>query len=122
MKEIKLGDVELELMNILWEISEGSVHDVQKKMKEPRAYTSVSTMLRLLEKKGYVGSRKQSKSHYYFPKLKQEVFQKSSVKSLVRNVFDSAPTSLVSTLLKTEDVNLEELSQLIENLKSKSKP
>lgn len=117
---ISLGDVELELMTILWHFGEGSVRDVMDKLKSPRAYTSVSTMLRLLERKGFVASHKIGKTHKYYAQLQQSDYQKSIVKTIVKHVFNGTPQALVNTLITSEQVDLQELAALVDALKKEN--
>lgn len=71
----KLTEVELELMGYLWKLNEATVNDVVSALPEARklAYTSVSTMLRILEQKGVVDSRKEGRGHVYFPNLRKKL-------------------------------------------------
>jgi predicted transcriptional regulator len=121
-KESKpLTEVELELMNILWKIGEGSVHHVIDQLPKTRtlAYTSVSTMLRILEQKEIVGSRKEGKGHIYFPLLSKEEYEAFAVQSVVQKVFDGAPVAMVKQLLDSTQLTTEELKEIQTLLSSK---
>lgn len=109
-----LTDVELELMNILWETDGGTVNDVISKLPKERdlAYTSVSTILRILEQKKVLKSRKQGRGHFYIPVLKKEDYGKKTLSHIVENVFNNTPLSLVKTLLDSKDLKKEELEDL----------
>lgn len=116
-----LTDVELELMNILWRLSEGSVADVIEQLPKERdlAYTSVSTILRILEQKGVLKTRKEGRGHLYIPVLMKSEFEAKTLKHVVEHVFDGTPVSLVKQLLgsgqlKREDV--EELRKLLDTI------
>ena len=110
----QLTEVELELMTILWKIGEGTVNDVLLALPAARklAYTSVSTILRILEQKGIVGSRKEGRGHVYLPKLEKEAYEASSLRHLVTRVFDGTPAALVRRLLETERLSEEELAEI----------
>lgn len=115
-----LTEVELEIMNILWLIDEGSVRDVLAKLPESRrlAYTSASTMLRILEKKKVVRSRKEGKSHIYIPILQKHDYEESTLSHVVSTIFDGTPSNLVKRLV---DSNLsieekEQIKKIIEDL------
>jgi len=115
-----LTDVELELMTILWRLGEGSVADVLEHLPEGRnlAYTSVSTILRILEQKKTVKARKEGRGHIYVPILKKTDYEARTVKHVVDRVFGGTPVALVRQLLDTMDVSasdLEELKKLISN-------
>ncbi|MCB0414288.1 MAG: BlaI/MecI/CopY family transcriptional regulator [Bdellovibrionales bacterium] len=105
-----LTEVELEIMNILWFLNEGSVRDVLAHLPEERnlAYTSASTMLRILEKKKIVCSRKDGKSHIYIPVLQKQDYEESTLSHVVTNVFGGTPSSLVKRLVRTSDLSDDE--------------
>jgi predicted transcriptional regulator len=109
-----LTETELMLMNILWEIEEGTVRDVMANLSENKklAYTSVSTILRILEKKDVLRSTKEGKSHIYSPLVLKEDYQKKGLNHLVTNVFSGTPSDLVKTLLETQSLNLDDLEEL----------
>jgi len=120
-----LTSVELEMMNILWKLGEGSVRDVQAKLPQERklAYTSVSTILRILEKKGILSGRKQKqgRGHTYVPLINKSSYESKSLDSLVENVFEGAPLGLVKRLIedkKISDHELHELQKLIQKMDS----
>lgn len=117
-KEKLLTEVELEMMSVLWKKSGGTVSDVLDALPETRklAYTSVSTMLRILEQKGVVGSRKEGRGHVYYPKLEKHEYEAKSLRHLVHKVFDGAPAQLVQRLLEVEslsDAEIEKIKQLL---------
>lgn len=119
-----LTEVELELMTILWKLSEGSVADVIEQLPQDRklAYTSVSTILRILEQKGVVAARKEGRGHIYIPVLKKSEYEAKTVKHVVERVFDGTPVALVRQLLNTSELNeadLNELKKMIENAEAK---
>jgi predicted transcriptional regulator len=113
-----LTDVELELMSILWKLGQGSVNDVLDSLPRGRdlAYTSVSTMLRILEQKGFVKSRKEGRGHSYSPTLTKESYEATSLHHLVDHVFDGTPSSLVRRLLEAEKLDADELRAIRELL------
>ena len=117
-KSKMLTDVELELMTILWRIGEGSVASVIAELPEGRdlAYTSVSTILRILEQKKILKTRKQGRGHIYIPLLSKSDYEAKTVRQVVENVFEGAPVTLIRTLLDNvnlKDEELEELRQII---------
>ncbi len=106
-----LTEVELELMQILWRLGPSSVHDVLAALTQGRelAYTSVSTMLRILEKKKFVLSRKNGRSHLYVPRLSKEKYEAAALKHMLGSVFEHQPALLVKQLLDAGGVDSEEL-------------
>lgn len=109
-----LTETELELMTILWRIEEGSVSDVIANLPEERklAYTSVSTILRILEQKEILKTRKEGRGHIYIPLVKKSDYEARTVKHVVDRVFDGTPVALVRQLLDTVKLNEDDLKQI----------
>lgn len=109
-----LTEVELELMNILWRLKEGSVNDVLAELPQSRklAYTSVSTILRILEQKKVLTTRKEGRGHVYVPKLSKTDYEASALKNIVNKVFDGTPVAMVRQLLDTNDLTKDDLKEL----------
>jgi predicted transcriptional regulator len=116
-----LTEVELEVMTALWRLGEASAGHVREALAERRAlaYTSVSTMLRILEQKGVVASRKEGRGHLYRPLVTKQEYESRSVHHLVARVFDGEPRALVTRLLEVEDLSAEDLAGLRELLDRK---
>ncbi|MBC85945.1 MAG: transcriptional regulator [Bdellovibrionaceae bacterium] len=117
-----LTDVELELMTILWQLGQGTVRQVLDAREEDRAmaYTSASTILRILEQKGMVKSFKKGKSHVYSPLLSRVEFEEGFVKHVLTDVFAGRPVDLVKCLVDQTDAltsaDIHELKKLIQEL------
>ncbi|MEK6705482.1 MAG: BlaI/MecI/CopY family transcriptional regulator [Bdellovibrionota bacterium] len=109
-----LTDVELELMNILWHLGEGSVSDILEQLPAARslAYTSVSTILRILEQKGVLKARIEGRGHIYVPALKKSDYEAKAVKHIVEKIFAGTPVALVRQLLDSVDLGKEEIKEL----------
>jgi len=109
-----LTDVELELMTPLWQLGEGTVHDVLGMLPPARrlAYTSVSTVLRILVGKGMLVVRKEGRGHVYVPHLSKAKYEAASLRHIVQRVFDGAPDALVRRLLETEELNEKKLAAI----------
>ncbi|WP_211485216.1 BlaI/MecI/CopY family transcriptional regulator [Corallococcus exiguus] len=109
-----LTPVELELMQLVWKLGEVSVADVLAALPPERklAYTSVSTVLRILEQKGVVQSRKEGRGHLYSARLSREAYEAQSVRYLVATVFDGTPSSLVARLVEAVPLSPEEVEQI----------
>ncbi len=119
-----LTDVELELISILWRLGEGAVADVLEQLPKERelAYTSVSTILRILEQKGVLKARKEGRGHIYVPVLKKSDYEAKTLRHVVDKVFDGIPVALVKQLLDTVeigDAEIEELKKLLARSGSK---
>jgi len=111
-----LTDVELELMQILWASGRGTVRDVLAGLHQGRdlAYTSVSTVLRILEQKGFVRSTKRGRSHVYEPTITKPRYEARNVRTLVGRLFQGDPVSLVRTLVSSDVVSEDDLRELKE--------
>jgi len=109
-----LTDAELELMLILWKLEEGSVHEVLAIASGRRkiAYTTVSTIIRILEKKGFVSSRKQGKAHIYSPLLTKKEYQGRTLGNVVETLFDNTPVSLFARMIDDKRLSAEEIAEI----------
>ena len=118
-----LTDVELELMTILWKLGEGSVADVLESLPKGRelAYTSVSTVLRILEQKAVVTARKEGRGHIYSPHVSKAEYEAKAVKHVVERVFDGAPAALVRQLLDAGQLNENDLREIQSLIKKAGK-
>lgn len=116
-----LTPVELELMQLVWKLGEVSVADVQAALPPERAlaYTSVSTVLRILEQKGVVQSRKQGRGHLYSAVLPREAYEAQSVRHLVDTLFEGTPSALVARLVEAVPLAPEDVEQLRKLLEAK---
>lgn len=109
-----LTEVELELMTILWKLGEGSVNAVMEQLPKDRqlAYTSVSTILRILEQKEILHTRKEGRGHVYIPSIAKEAYEAKTLRHVVERVFDNAPIALVKQLLKVGELSAQDISEL----------
>jgi predicted transcriptional regulator len=116
-----LTDVELELMNIIWNLGECSVKDVQSSLSKGRdlAYTSVATVMKILEQKRFLESRKGERAHTYLPSVTRQDYETMSLKHLTENVFQGNPTSMVMRLLNETELSDEELKAIQSLLKER---
>lgn len=125
MIEKQLTETELELMSILWKLGEGSVNDVKALLSKERdlAYTSVSTILRILEQKGILKSKKEGRGHVYMPLVSKATYETLTIRDVVEKVFDGTAISLVKRLIDTQnlkDVDFDELEDLIRKANPKN--
>lgn len=116
-----LTDVELELMSILWNLGEANVAQVIEALPKGRelAYTSVSTILRILEQKGTLKSRKEGRGHVYIPLLKKAEYEKRAIKHVVDHVIQGSPVDLVKRLLGSHTLKESEIQEIRALLKEK---
>jgi predicted transcriptional regulator len=116
-----LTATELEMMNVIWRIGPCSVAQVLEQLSPTRelAYTSVSTIVRILEQKGYVASEKAGRGHLYSAAVAKEDYQAISLRHLVEHIFEGTPTLMVKRLLDSNTLTEEELSQIKALLRKK---
>jgi predicted transcriptional regulator len=109
-----LTEVELELMNIVWRLGGGSVNDVLAALpaERPLAYTSVSTILRILEQKGVLASEKVGRGHRYLPLLDKPTYEAFAVTDVVGKLFDGQPLALVRRLVDASQLSRKDLAAL----------
>ena len=121
-KITKLTEVELEMMTMIWNIGPCSIHQMLDELPKERelAYTSVSTIVRILEQKKYVKSQKEGRGHLYFALVGKEEYQSRSIHFMVKKVFDGAPVSLVKQLLESESLSEKDLEDIREMLNKRS--
>jgi predicted transcriptional regulator len=102
------------MMNVIWRIGPCTVAQVLEELRPRRqlAYTSVSTVVRIMEQKGYVKSVKEGRGHLYEATLSKTDYQATSLESLLSNVFDGEPSLLVQRLLDSKALNTTELEQI----------
>ena len=117
--ELSLTKAEEKVMKILWSIEKGLIRDVVKEYDEPRpAYTTVATIFKILEKKGFVGRNAVANTYEYYPLIAQEEYTKKYVKSFVNRYFSSSFKSMVSAFSSNEELTTEEMEELITHFKS----
>lgn len=110
--EIQFTDRELDLMAVLWERGPSTVAEVRERLRDDLAYTTVLTILRTLEEKGYVGHEKEGKAHRYHPLVERGEAGESALRRLTRKMFRSSPRLLLTHLVSDEELSGEELREL----------
>ena len=109
----KLTKAEEQIMQILWELERGFVKDIIKNLPQPKpAYNTVSTIIRILEKKGFVSHRAYGNAHEYFPVINKEEYTKAYLKSIMKNYFSNSFREMVSFFASEENISIEELEEL----------
>jgi predicted transcriptional regulator len=115
----KLTKAEEEIMQHIWELDRCTVSDVIKRMgmKEKIPHSTISSIVRILEKKGYLDHKAYGRTYEYFPIITKETYSKKTIRSIVSNYFQGSMNELVSFLVKEKDIDIQELSELIEEHK-----
>ena len=112
-----LTKAEEEVMHIIWQLGRCVVRDIIDQLGDPdMPHSTVSSVVRILEKKGFVDHKAYGKTHEYFPIITKEEYARHGVSSLVEKYFSGSPKMLVSFLVQNEDMNLKELNDLLKTL------
>jgi predicted transcriptional regulator len=113
---------EEQVMQILWRLEKAFVREILEEMDEPRPpVTTLSSLVRKMEDKGLVGHESFGKAHRYYPVLKKSDYRKRTFKKLMQQYFEGSPEELLSFFVKEEDIEIEDLTQLLEQIKKKEK-
>lgn len=110
--EITFTDRELDVMAVLWELGSGTVAEVQARLPDRLAYTTVLTVLRTLEEKGHIGHEEEGRAYRYFPLVEREAAGESAVRRVVRKLFGGQPELLLTQLVSDRELSEEELKRL----------
>jgi predicted transcriptional regulator len=116
----ELTRAELEVMHILWARGHAFVHELIEVMAEPKpAYNTVSTIVRILEKKGMVAHEAFGKSHRYYPVIGREEYTQTFMHNVVGNFFDNSVPRMFSFLAEKENLSIQEIEEIIRIVQSK---
>jgi BlaI family penicillinase repressor len=125
MKIKELTKAEEQIMQILWQLNEAIVKEIIDKIPDPKpAYNTVSTVVRVLEGKGFIDHKAYGNSHVYYPTISEAEYKKFTFDKMMKSYFDDSYKSLVSFIADEKKLGikeLDELTTLIDNLKNKKK-
>jgi predicted transcriptional regulator len=107
-----LGDRELDVMGVLWDLGSGTVSEVRERLPADLAYTTVLTILRNLEAKELVTHTAEGKAHRYVPRVARKTARRSAVSRIVDKLFHGSPEQLNAQLVEDEDLSAEDLKRL----------
>lgn len=109
----ELTRAELEVMQIVWRLNEAFLGEVVEAFREPRpAYTTVSTVIRTLETKGFLAHRVVGKSHRYYPAVGRDEYRSRFMQRVVRNFFNDSPGQVLSFLAESGSLTVEQYEEL----------
>ena len=112
---MQLTKAEEQVMQILWDLGEGLVKDVRDRFEDPKpARNTVSTVVSVLEKKGFIGHRAFSNVHLYFPLVSKKEYSKSQLFGLMESYFDNSFPAMASFFAKEKDLSMKELNGLLD--------
>lgn len=114
IKKMQLTKAEENVMQILWELKEGIVKDIRARFDDPKpARNTVSTVLRILEKKGYVNHKTYGNVHLYFPLITKKEYSKGQLFELMENYFNNSLPAMASFFVREKDLSVKELEDLV---------
>jgi BlaI family transcriptional regulator, penicillinase repressor len=109
----ELTRAEEQIMQVLWDLEKGMVNDLLARLPDPKpAYNTVSTIIRILEQKGFVGHKAYGRTHEYFPLVSKMAYTKSHFGNLITNYFGNSYRSLASFFTSEENLSIGELEEI----------
>jgi BlaI family transcriptional regulator, penicillinase repressor len=122
LKDLHLTKRELDIMGVLWDLGEATVTEVRDRVDPDLAYTSISSMIRTLEMKGYVSHRRgEGKTHVYFPVIAPEKAGASALGRVLDKIYGGSPIKLLAHLIDQHKVSDKELARMRDLLKRAKK-
>jgi len=116
MENKQLTKAEEQIMQMLWEMREGIVKDIRNRFPDPKpARNTVSTVVRILEKKGFVGHKAFGNVHVYHPMVSKKEYSKSQLFGLMESYFNNSFPAMASFFAREKDLSVSELEELLEN-------
>jgi len=113
----RLTKAEEELMQMIWDQGPTTVSALIKEMPEPKPpHSTISSIVRILEKKGFVDHKAYGRTHEYFSIIEKKAYSKFSLSRLVSNYFEGSMNDMVSFLVEENDLSLKDLSKLIKKI------
>jgi predicted transcriptional regulator len=110
----ELTRAEEQVMQVLWKIEKGFVKDILEHFNDPKpAYNTVSTIVRILQDKGFVGHKAYGKTHEYFPVVTRDEYSRFHMKTFVRDYFSNSFESMVSFFAKEKNISVKEMEDIM---------
>jgi BlaI family transcriptional regulator, penicillinase repressor len=114
----ELTRAEEQVMQILWKIKKGFVKEILEKMDEPKpAYTTVSTIVRILQDKGFVSHKEYGRTHQYFPVVSKDEYSKAHMGTFIKDYFSNSYQKMMSFFAKEESISLKEMEEIMNLMK-----
>jgi predicted transcriptional regulator len=115
---MQLTKAEEQIMQMLWDMREGIVKDIRNRFPDPKpARNTVSTVVRILEKKSFVGHRADGNVHVYHPLISKKEYSKSQLFGLMESYFNNSFPAMASFFAREKDLSIRELEELLEDTK-----
>jgi BlaI family penicillinase repressor len=119
---MQLTKAEEQVMQILWDMEEGLVKDIRDRFNDPKpARNTVSTVIRVLEKKGFVGHKAYSNVYSYFPLVTKNEYSRKQLFGLMENYFNNSFPAMASFFAKEKDLSIKELDELLDTTRKELK-
>jgi predicted transcriptional regulator len=119
---MQLTKAEEQVMQILWDMKEGLVKDIREKFEDPKpARNTISTVVRVLEKKGFVDHKAYSNIHIYYPLVSKNEYSKSQLFGLMEGYFNNSFPAMASFFAKEKDLSIKELDELLDDTRKELK-
>jgi len=113
----ELTKAELEIMQVIWKKGRVLVHDILSEMPEPKpAYNTVSTIVRILENKGFVSHKAYGRTHEYYPLVEKEEYTNSYMRGVLDNFFEGSFSRMVNFFSSQKSISVEEADEIIKML------
>lgn len=103
---------EMEIMSILWDLGSATVAEVRERMPDPLAYTTVLSLMRILEEKGHIGHTEEGRAYRYHPLVDWKAAGRGELRRLVSQIFKGSPELLLTQLVSDRDLDAEQLRRL----------
>lgn len=118
----KLAKREEQIMQVFWKLGKAFVKEVVEELPEPKPhYNSVSTMVRILEEKGFLAHQAFGKTFQYYPVIDESLYREQEVNDMVGKYFDNSYSKMITHFAKSEKINEEDLQQILKMIKNKEK-
>lgn len=115
---MQLTKAEEQVMQIMWEMGEGLVKDIRDRFEDPKpARNTVSTVIRILEKKGFADHKTYGKVHLYYPVVMKNEYSKSQLFGLMKDYFNNSFPAMASFFVREKDLTIQDLEELLEDTK-----
>ncbi|MBA7547008.1 hypothetical protein ES705_39410 [subsurface metagenome] len=109
-------------MKILWDLEKGFVKDIIEKIPDPKpAYNTVSTIVRILERKGFVSHKAYGKTHEYYPVILKDEYSKAHMKNFVNSYFSNSFEKMVSFFAREKSISLHEMEDIMKIMEKEIK-
>lgn len=110
----KLTEAEERIMHYVWELGEATVSDIDEIIKEDISKSTISSIIRILESKGFVSHKAYGRTHLYFPVIDKASYSRLSINDFARRFFSGSMKDMVHFLVKKEEIDPDELKDIID--------